>query len=175
MNNSKVIPIEEIPSTNSIGGFSIYTNADGIMAAFEIKQSTSTEVFVAFQGIVKKKRFEWVNDVELFEIKKDLLKKAFKNRTKQLRFAQLNSRLLDCEITEHEYENEINENANKYEITIPKTTPMQIKELDILADLVSELKKDESLDGDVSVDEVSELFEVNLSDAVNMISLENNG
>ncbi len=165
------ININDVLSTYMISNEIKYENENTVIRKFQISSQENTVVY--FEGITSPSAFEKMIDgldaIEIASLKEKLLKTAFKNRTKQYNFSQLICNLLENNISESDFENEVEAHPDFYAISLPEK-PIKISDLDVLTSLIAELKEDKLLDDDISVDEVSELFEVNLDDVTTRIA-----
>lgn len=126
---------------------------------------------IEFNGFAKDTTFKCMldgitdNNIEILKLQKKFLKSAFKNRSKQYNFLQLNNELINELVTEKEYEEEIENNSEKYVIE-ERFVELNFSELKVLSSLVNELNEEKSICREITVDEISELFEVKLDNSL---------
>lgn len=129
---------------------------------------------IKFEGTAKDATFECMldsitdNSIEILKLQKKLLKSAFKNRSKQYNFLLLNDELTNNLVTDEEYEKEIEDNPEKYVIE-DRHEELKFSELKVLSSLVDELNAEKSICSGITVDEISELFEVTLDNLMNLL------
>jgi hypothetical protein len=85
---------------------------------------------------------------------------AINNLLRQINFLELNQSLLTSDISESEFEKEIENNENKYSIPLMEHTGVDVADLGVICELVSRI--DPSIK-EFSHNEVAELFSVNPS------------
>ncbi len=83
---------------------------------------------------------------------------AIKNLFKKIDFQNLNSELESGEITEEDFENRLETKPEMYLIDINENRP-DFKDICIISDIVNKIERD------FSVDDISELFSVDMSNA----------
>lgn len=89
--------------------------------------------------------------------KQELYIRAIKNLLKQINFLELNQRLLEKQITEKEFENEIEMNVDKYSVNIENLDNEEtLKE-------VAEIFQEIDMDDEVSINEVGDIFGIDIS------------
>jgi hypothetical protein len=88
-------------------------------------------------------------------MKEQFYVKGINNLLKKNNLLQLSLQLSDNLITEDEFEEEINNNSEKYIISVENLT--SVNQLHVLKDIVKSIGKD------FSVDEISELFSVSFN------------
>lgn len=140
---------------------------DCIAQATYIRKSTvdsKTEIIFltsySAEGTVQN---NWVRDY-LSENKESLYITALRNMKRMLNFAQLNVSLLGGDITDEEFEAELEDNEDKY--LLPEATQKAtLRQIAQTSDIVKKLE----FMNDSSVDDASELFGLDFSDAMQTI------
>jgi hypothetical protein len=100
-----------------------------------------------------KQKFDY--SIEYSNMKEQFYVKGINNLLKKNNLLQLSLQLSDNLITEDEFEEEINNNSEKYIISVENLT--SVNQLHVLKDIVKSIGKD------FSVDEISELFSVSFN------------
>ena len=89
--------------------------------------------------------------------------KAITNLVKKSHFLQLYIRLIEDQVTEEEYESELDNNAHKYFV--------EMKELNSGNEFTGLILAMQNLPKEISIDEVSEIFGINVSSLVKQLNL----
>ncbi len=122
-----------------------------------------------FQGITEENRFyDVMNQMSLAHIcniQKDFLIKAYHNKDILINYLKLYIDLLDKEITEDEFDQEINSNPDKYFVNIDRK--VNIVEMEALSGLVKEIG------GDLSIQDVSEIYSADFSEIIDYVKSSN--
>lgn len=101
----------------------------------------------------------------LSQEKEGLYLRIVKNLFRKNDFSELLQALEDGEITDEEYDRELEENEQKYLIPYPKEKA-DFRQIAQIVDIVKKLGKEK----DFSVADISELFSLDLSDALDVIA-----
>lgn len=125
------------------------------------------ETRVIFRGVAEEKRFfsaiDQISLVDTFKIQKKLLINAYRNKDIIINYLKLYNSLIENDITEEEFEKTINKDPDRYFIDTNANGKISFLELEALNDLVNEL------DENLSVQDVSEIFSIDLSEIVNYV------
>jgi hypothetical protein len=124
------------------------------------------ETPVFFTGILGESRFNkalaGLSLIEVYEKQKYYLIKAFHNKDVIINYLKLYTSLLEKYITEEEFDKAIDENPNKYFISIDNKVNQV--EMEIVYELVKEIGTE------YSIQDVSEIFSIDLSDMMDKIA-----
>ena len=101
----------------------------------------------------------WVKDY-LSEEKEDLYLRALRNLYRKLDFIELNQSLDMSDISEAEYDKELESNEDKYLIPSPTGKP-SLQQIIQITDILKRLGREKNM----SVDEVSEMFSLEMDKA----------
>lgn len=114
---------------------------------------------ISFEGHIKHKcANDFVGSFDLnIKLERDYLFTAVKNLRRQTNFLQLNLLLESNQISEDEYDQEIDNNENKYVIPYIAVKP-STNDFKVLCELISKLD-----DKDLSIDDVADIFSLDLS------------
>lgn len=99
--------------------------------------------------------FTTIRRIEFFDRKEELYVTAIKNLRKKINYISLNNEFQNGEISDEEYDTEIEKNAEKYVVNVK-----QIKddfELEVLFDVVDKIKEP------FNEDEIAEIFSLDIS------------
>jgi len=96
--------------------------------------------------------------------KEKLYVEALRNLYKRIDFLELNQALESKEIDEDQFEKELTINEDKYLIPFPEKRPDAIQVL-LVSDIVQKIERVKEM----TVDEASELFQLDLSTAENVL------
>lgn len=102
----------------------------------------------------------WVKEY-LSEAKEELYLRALRNLYRKLDFIELNQLLEMDDISEEEYEKELDQNEDKYLIPAPTGQPT-IQQIIQITDIIKRLGREKN----ISVDEVSEMFSLEMDKAM---------
>ncbi|MBR4536191.1 MAG: hypothetical protein IKO62_05985 [Bacteroidales bacterium] len=105
----------------------------------------------------------WVKDY-LSEEKEELYLRALRNLYRKLDFMELNQSLEMSDISEDEFDKELETHEDKYLIPAPSGTPSQQQIIQI-TDILKRLGRENSM----SVDEVSEMFSLEMDKAMGVL------
>lgn len=100
--------------------------------------------------------------IEVYEKQKYYLIKAFHNKDVIINYLKLYTSLLEKYITEEEFDKAIDENPNKYFISIDNKVNQV--EMEIVYELVKEIGTE------YSIQDVSEIFSIDMSDMMDKIA-----
>lgn len=124
------------------------------------------ETPVYFRGITGEKRFyRAINQMSLadtFRMQKEFLIKAYHNKDTIINYLKLYNSLIENEITDDDFDKEINDNPKNYFVYINRK--INVVEMEALSELVKELGED------LSIQDVSETFSVDLSNIINYVN-----
>ena len=105
----------------------------------------------------------WVKDY-LSEEKEELYLRALRNLYRKLDFMELNQSLDMSDITEAEYDEELETHEDKYLIPAPSGAPT-LQQIIQITDILKRLGREKK----ISVDEVSEMFSLEMDKAMNVL------
>ena len=105
----------------------------------------------------------WVKDY-LSEEKEDLYLRALRNLYRKLDFIELNQSLDMSDISEEEYDQELESNEDKYLIPSPTGKPT-LQQIIQITDILKRIGRDKNM----SVDEVSEMFSLEMGKAMDVL------
>lgn len=105
----------------------------------------------------------WVKDY-LSEEKEELYLRALRNLYRKLDFIELNQSLDMSDITEDEYDHELETHEDKYLIPAPTGAP-SLQQIIQITDILKRLGREK----DISVDEVSEMFSLEMDKAMGVL------
>ena len=105
----------------------------------------------------------WVKEY-LSEEKEELYLRALRNLYRKLDFIELNQSLDSEEITEEEFDRELEINEGNYLIPAPKGKPT-IQQIIQISDIIRKLGREKK----ISVDEVSDLFSLEMDKAMSVL------
>lgn len=156
----------EFSNTRSISDDDVVTlRGQDTVLRFSENQTEEGTYIVRFSGYsLNKNSNDFLKTIsyssEFYKVQKqkDLLLEAFKNHRTQVRFLQLNLLLEQKQISEKEYDEIIDENENDYFIPYPNKKPTE-ELFFYLCELIESIN-----DKELSVNEVSELFSLDLSE-----------
>ena len=106
----------------------------------------------------------WVKDY-LSEEKEDLYLRALRNLFRKLDFIELNQSLDMSDISEAEYNQELESNEEKYLIPTPTGKP-SLQQIIQITDILKRIGREKNM----SVDEVSEMFSLEMDKATNVLA-----
>lgn len=128
------------------------------------KSGVRTEIGVAvFASKGDTKIHSWVKDY-LSEEKEELYLRALRNLYRKLDFIELNQSLDMSDITEDEYDHELETHEDKYLIPAPTGAP-SLQQIIQITDILKRLGREK----DISVDEVSEMFSLEMDKAMGVL------
>ena len=105
----------------------------------------------------------WVKDY-LSEEKEELYLRALRNLYRKLDFIELNQALDMSDITEDEYDKELESNEEKYLIPAPTEVPT-LQQIIQITDILKRIGRENN----ISVDEVSETFSLDMDKAISVL------
>ncbi len=105
----------------------------------------------------------WVKDY-LSEEKEELYLRVLRNLYRKLDFIELNQSLDMSDISEEEYDHELESNEDKYLIPAPTGQP-SLQQIIQITDILKRIGRDKN----ISVDEVSELFSLEMDKAIDVL------
>lgn len=106
----------------------------------------------------------WVKDY-LAEEKEDLYIRALRNLYRKLDFIELNQSLDMSDITEAEYDHELETNEDKYLIPAPTGKP-SLQQIIQITDILKRIGREKNM----SVDDVSEMFSLEMDKAMDVLA-----
>lgn len=128
------------------------------------KSGVRTEIGVAvFASKGDAKIHSWVKDY-LSEEKEELYIRALRNLYRKLDFMELNQSLDMSDITEEEYDNELETHEDKYLIPAPTGAP-SLQQIIQITDILKRLGREKN----ISVDEVSEMFSLEMDKTMGVL------
>lgn len=136
------------------------TDASIILTRYSRDNNGESFSYIAKGSDMPYSYLEFLNNSPL---KEELYQKALKNLFKKIDFFSLNWQLENEQISEEEFNKELNEKEKNYLIEI---SDAKIDKKTLL--LVDNIVK--KLDREMSIDDVSELFSIDLSDSDNIIN-----
>lgn len=135
-------------------------------ATYSFVQSKKTGAFIAdYKAFPSHGEFTKTFVGSIMSVKKEMLYvEALRNLYKKVDFLELNQALESKEIDEDQFEKELTSNENKYLISYPEKKPDAIQVL-LVSDIVQRINRVKEM----TIDEASELFQLDLSAAENAL------